>query len=109
MCLSSTDGQIIGGGVGGPLKAAGPVQVLIFWLGLDNGYLNVILVRSWILVTSCRAQVRQRQEFILDFCMSERGREGGKGMKCGSVVLILMPKNCCFPCHWALRSHHDRN
>jgi hypothetical protein len=27
VCLSSTDGQIIGGGVGGPLKAAGPVQV----------------------------------------------------------------------------------
>lgn len=28
VCLSSTDGQIIGGGVGGPLRAAGPVQVL---------------------------------------------------------------------------------
>lgn len=28
VCLSSTDGQIIGGGVGGPLKAAGPVQVM---------------------------------------------------------------------------------
>ncbi|KAJ7978189.1 AT-hook motif nuclear-localized protein [Quillaja saponaria] len=28
VCLSSTDGQIIGGGVGGPLKAAGPVQVI---------------------------------------------------------------------------------
>uniref|UniRef100_A0A2P2KK79 AT-hook motif nuclear-localized protein n=1 Tax=Rhizophora mucronata TaxID=61149 RepID=A0A2P2KK79_RHIMU len=27
VCLSNTDGQIIGGGVGGPLKAAGPVQV----------------------------------------------------------------------------------
>ncbi|KAI3407760.1 AT-hook motif nuclear-localized protein, partial [Psidium guajava] len=29
VCLSSTDGQIIGGGVGGPLLAAGPVQVII--------------------------------------------------------------------------------
>ncbi|XP_041017546.1 AT-hook motif nuclear-localized protein 14 [Juglans microcarpa x Juglans regia] len=29
VCLSSTDGQIIGGGVGGPLRAAGPVQVIV--------------------------------------------------------------------------------
>ncbi|KAL5712204.1 hypothetical protein ACHQM5_014398 [Ranunculus cassubicifolius] len=29
VCLSSTDGRIIGGGVGGPLTAAGPVQVII--------------------------------------------------------------------------------
>ncbi|KAF5185553.1 Cellulose synthase-like protein g1 [Thalictrum thalictroides] len=29
VCLSGTDGRIIGGGVGGPLKAAGPVQVII--------------------------------------------------------------------------------
>lgn len=28
VCLSSTDGQIIGGGVAGPLTAAGPVQVV---------------------------------------------------------------------------------
>lgn len=27
ICLSSSDGQMIGGGVGGPLKAEGPVQV----------------------------------------------------------------------------------
>jgi len=27
--LSNSDGQIIGGGVGGPLKAAGPVQVIL--------------------------------------------------------------------------------
>lgn len=27
VCLSSTDGQIIGGGVAGPLTAAGPIQV----------------------------------------------------------------------------------
>lgn len=27
VCLSSSDGQIFGGGVGGLLKAAGPVQV----------------------------------------------------------------------------------
>jgi len=26
-CLSSTNGQIVGGGVGGPLIAAGPVEV----------------------------------------------------------------------------------
>ncbi|KAE8009916.1 hypothetical protein FH972_006321 [Carpinus fangiana] len=29
VCLSSADGQIIGGGIGGPLKAAGPVQVIV--------------------------------------------------------------------------------
>lgn len=29
VCLSNTDGQIIGGGVGGPLTAGGPVQVLL--------------------------------------------------------------------------------
>ena len=29
VCLSDSNGQIIGGGVGGPLKAAGPVQVLL--------------------------------------------------------------------------------
>lgn len=28
MCLSGTDGRIVGGGVEGPLKAAGPVQVV---------------------------------------------------------------------------------
>ena len=26
-CLSSTDGMIVGGGIGGPLIAAGPVEV----------------------------------------------------------------------------------
>ncbi|CAL0316634.1 unnamed protein product [Lupinus luteus] len=35
VCLSSTDGQIIGGGVGGPLKAAGPVQVLLGTFTID--------------------------------------------------------------------------
>ncbi|XP_073273653.1 AT-hook motif nuclear-localized protein 14-like [Primulina huaijiensis] len=29
VCLSSSDGQIIGGGVGGPLTAAGPIQIII--------------------------------------------------------------------------------
>ncbi|KAK7344130.1 hypothetical protein VNO77_13435 [Canavalia gladiata] len=29
VCLSNTDGQFIGGGIVGPLKAAGPVQVII--------------------------------------------------------------------------------
>ncbi|XP_077212085.1 AT-hook motif nuclear-localized protein 14-like isoform X4 [Tasmannia lanceolata] len=28
ICLSGADGRIVGGGVGGPLKAAGPVQVI---------------------------------------------------------------------------------
>ncbi|KAK9083341.1 hypothetical protein Scep_029812 [Stephania cephalantha] len=28
VCLSGSDGRIVGGGVGGPLKAAGPVQVI---------------------------------------------------------------------------------
>lgn len=30
VCLASTDGQIIGGGVGGPLIAGGPIQVFYF-------------------------------------------------------------------------------
>ncbi|KAI4301990.1 hypothetical protein L6164_035215 [Bauhinia variegata] len=36
VCLSSTDGQIIGGGVGGPLKAAGPVQVIVGTFSIDT-------------------------------------------------------------------------
>nr|KJB44815.1 hypothetical protein B456_007G280000 [Gossypium raimondii] len=36
VCLSSADGQIIGGGVGGPLKAAGPVQVIVGTFMVDN-------------------------------------------------------------------------
>ncbi|KAL2345842.1 hypothetical protein Fmac_007127 [Flemingia macrophylla] len=36
VCLSNTDGQIIGGGVGGPLKAAGPVQVIVGTFFIDN-------------------------------------------------------------------------
>lgn len=36
VCLSDTNGQIIGGGVGGPLKAAGPVQVIVGTFMLDN-------------------------------------------------------------------------
>ncbi|KAJ0079520.1 hypothetical protein Patl1_23205 [Pistacia atlantica] len=36
VCLSSTDGQIIGGGVGGPLKAAGPVQVIVGTFQIDT-------------------------------------------------------------------------
>ncbi|KAI8539581.1 hypothetical protein RHMOL_Rhmol09G0193800 [Rhododendron molle] len=35
VCLSSTDGQIIGGGIGGPLKAAGPVQVIVGTFVID--------------------------------------------------------------------------
>lgn len=29
ICLSSADGRILGGGIGGPLIAAGPVQVFL--------------------------------------------------------------------------------
>ncbi|KAK8514527.1 hypothetical protein V6N12_057429 [Hibiscus sabdariffa] len=36
VCLSSADGQIIGGGVGGPLKAIGPVQVIVGTFTIDN-------------------------------------------------------------------------
>ncbi|EOY10989.1 PREDICTED: AT-hook motif nuclear-localized protein 14 [Theobroma cacao] len=36
VCLSSADGQIIGGGIGGPLKAAGPVQVIVGTFVIDN-------------------------------------------------------------------------
>lgn len=36
VCLSDTSGQIIGGGVGGPLKAAGPVQVLLKIFNFSN-------------------------------------------------------------------------
>ncbi|OAY42052.1 AT-hook motif nuclear-localized protein 14 [Manihot esculenta] len=36
VCLSNTDGQIIGGGVGGPLTAGGPVQVIVGTFLLDT-------------------------------------------------------------------------
>ncbi|XP_037495926.1 AT-hook motif nuclear-localized protein 14 isoform X2 [Jatropha curcas] len=36
VCLSNTDGHIIGGGVGGPLTAGGPVQVIVGTFVLDN-------------------------------------------------------------------------
>ncbi|KAG8649764.1 AT-hook motif nuclear-localized protein 14 [Manihot esculenta] len=36
VCLSNTDGQLIGGGVGGPLTAGGPVQVIVGTFLLDN-------------------------------------------------------------------------
>ncbi|KAH0851876.1 hypothetical protein HID58_007471, partial [Brassica napus] len=36
VCLSSSDGQIVGGGVGGPLKAAGPVQVILGTFQLER-------------------------------------------------------------------------
>ncbi|KAL0552680.1 hypothetical protein IC582_011798 [Cucumis melo] len=35
VCLSSAEGHIIGGGVGGPLKAAGPVQVIVGTFVID--------------------------------------------------------------------------
>ncbi|XP_010524922.1 PREDICTED: AT-hook motif nuclear-localized protein 14-like isoform X2 [Tarenaya hassleriana] len=36
VCLSGSDGRIIGGGVGGHLKAAGPVQVILGTFQLDR-------------------------------------------------------------------------
>ncbi|CAN8255676.1 unnamed protein product [Cochlearia groenlandica] len=36
VCLSSSDGQIFGGGVGGVLKASGPVQVILGTFQLDR-------------------------------------------------------------------------
>ncbi|WCJ43830.1 AT-hook motif nuclear-localized protein 14 [Euphorbia peplus] len=36
VCLSNTDGQIIGGGVGGPLTAGGPVQVIVGTFMFDS-------------------------------------------------------------------------
>ncbi|KAL6989128.1 hypothetical protein U1Q18_014879 [Sarracenia purpurea var. burkii] len=37
VCLSNTDGHIIGGGIGGPLKAAGAVQVIVGTFLTDTG------------------------------------------------------------------------
>lgn len=34
-CLSTTNGQIVGGGVGGPLIAAGPVEVIVATFQMD--------------------------------------------------------------------------
>lgn len=36
VCLSSNDGQIIGGGIDGPLIAAGPVQVIVGTFAIDG-------------------------------------------------------------------------
>ncbi|MCD7455987.1 hypothetical protein HAX54_030414 [Datura stramonium] len=36
VCLASTDGQIIGGGVGGPLIAGGPIQVIVGSFSVDS-------------------------------------------------------------------------
>lgn len=36
VCLSNTDGQLIGGGVGGPLTAGGPVQVFLLYNCLEQ-------------------------------------------------------------------------
>nr|GMC59019.1 AT-hook motif nuclear-localized protein 14 [Ipomoea batatas] len=36
ICLASGDGQIIGGGVGGPLIAAGPIQVIVGTFTVDK-------------------------------------------------------------------------
>ncbi|KAF5740497.1 AT hook motif DNA-binding family protein [Tripterygium wilfordii] len=36
ICLANADGQIVGGGVGGPLKAGGPVQVIVGTFVIDS-------------------------------------------------------------------------
>ncbi|XP_043697954.1 AT-hook motif nuclear-localized protein 14-like [Telopea speciosissima] len=36
VCLSDSDGRIVGGGIGGPLKAAGPVQVIVGSFVIDT-------------------------------------------------------------------------
>ncbi|KAF9606143.1 hypothetical protein IFM89_023196 [Coptis chinensis] len=36
VCLSSTDGRVVGGGVGGPLTAAGPVQIVAASFSFDT-------------------------------------------------------------------------
>uniref|UniRef100_A0A3Q7IP85 AT-hook motif nuclear-localized protein n=1 Tax=Solanum lycopersicum TaxID=4081 RepID=A0A3Q7IP85_SOLLC len=36
VCLASNDGQIIGGGVGGPLIAGGPIQVIVGSFSVDS-------------------------------------------------------------------------
>ncbi|XP_052189407.1 AT-hook motif nuclear-localized protein 14 [Diospyros lotus] len=36
VCLSDANGQIIGGGIGGPLRAAGPVQVIVGTFLMDT-------------------------------------------------------------------------
>ncbi|MCD9640183.1 hypothetical protein HAX54_025328 [Datura stramonium] len=43
VCLASTDGQIIGGGVGGPLIAGGPIQAFVRWL--------ILLIKVWVEVS----------------------------------------------------------
>nr|KJB46036.1 hypothetical protein B456_007G345200 [Gossypium raimondii]KJB46038.1 hypothetical protein B456_007G345200 [Gossypium raimondii] len=63
VCLSSGDGQIIGGGVGGPLKAAGPVQVLVVLL-FDSGMVRKTCNAQFIACTGYCWYVYYRQQEI---------------------------------------------
>ncbi|KAI3984804.1 hypothetical protein MKX01_039421 [Papaver californicum] len=47
ICLSGTDGRIIGGGLGGPLKAAGPVQVIVGSFVYSNQKEVIVDFESW--------------------------------------------------------------
>ncbi|KAI3705292.1 hypothetical protein L1987_75527 [Smallanthus sonchifolius] len=45
VCLSSNDGQIIGGGIHGPLIAAGPVQVIVGTFAIEGKKDNAAVVK----------------------------------------------------------------
>ena len=46
ICLSGTDGRIVGGGVGGPLIAAVPVQVFVVESPSTVLYFFIILLKK---------------------------------------------------------------
>ncbi|XP_058093641.1 AT-hook motif nuclear-localized protein 14-like [Magnolia sinica] len=46
VCLSGADGRIVGGGVGGPLKAAGPVQVIASSFVIDGNKDSSPVIRA---------------------------------------------------------------
>ncbi|KAK1409739.1 hypothetical protein QVD17_36268 [Tagetes erecta] len=46
VCLSSNDGQIIGGGVDGPLIAAGPVQVIVGTFSIEGKKENATILKG---------------------------------------------------------------
>ncbi|XP_076900712.1 AT-hook motif nuclear-localized protein 14-like [Bidens hawaiensis] len=46
VCLSSSDGQIIGGGVDGPLIAAGPVQVIVGSFSIESKKESAAIIKT---------------------------------------------------------------
>ncbi|XP_076930215.1 AT-hook motif nuclear-localized protein 14-like [Bidens hawaiensis] len=46
VCLSSSDGQIIGGGVDGPLIAAGPVQVIVGSFSIESKKESAAVIKT---------------------------------------------------------------